>query len=92
MHLNEFLVRMRQHSGKTQAQIAKATGVSLRTWQNYEQGLGNISAMGLFKASVYCRYDISDILNHFMPKTNVNKERSEQNQAAFDNESTDLVK
>lgn len=58
---------MRKSSGKTQAQMAQRLGVSLRTWQNYEHGVSDISAKHLALASLYCRYEFNliDLFRNF---------------------------
>jgi transcriptional regulator with XRE-family HTH domain len=68
--LSDFLIDMRKSSGKTQAEIALKLGISLRTWQNYEHDVSDISAKHLAIASLYCRYDINimEIFGSFMTK------------------------
>lgn len=40
---NENLQRLRQAAGLSQSQLAKAAGVNVRVYQNYEQGVRDIS-------------------------------------------------
>ena len=40
---NDNLQHLRQNSGLSQSQLAKMAGVSVRVYQNYEQGVRDIS-------------------------------------------------
>ena len=56
MEICQLLVDMRKQSGKTQQQLALYIEVDVRTYQNYEYGIYEISAKDLFRLIQYCRY------------------------------------
>ena len=68
MLLKDKLIWIRKTTGKTQAKMAKAAGVSLRTWKNYEQGKYDIPIFRLTCVAIYCYIDVASILADYMPK------------------------
>lgn len=80
--LNEKLIWMRKTSGKTQAQMAQACGVSKRTWISYEQDASDIKTMRLVAVSIYCCIDVVSILADFVPKNKILKQASIEQMSA----------
>lgn len=68
MAFKDKLIWMRKTSNKTQAQMAKASGVSLRTWKNYEQGKYDIPVYRLIRVAIYCCISLKAIFNDYMPQ------------------------
>lgn len=52
---NDNLQKLRQAAGLSQSQLAKAAGVSVRVYQNYEQGVRDISKAQLSTLLRICR-------------------------------------
>ena len=52
---NENLQQLRQNSGLSQSQLAKLAGVSVRVYQNYEQGVRDISKAQLSTLLRICK-------------------------------------
>lgn len=52
---NDNLQHLRQSSGLSQSQLAKLAGVSVRVYQNYEQGVRDISKAQLSTLLRICK-------------------------------------
>lgn len=52
---NENLQKLRQAAGLSQSQLAKAAGVNVRVYQNYEQGVRDISKAQLSTLLRICK-------------------------------------
>ena len=52
---NENLQRLRQAAGLSQSQLAKLAGVGVRVYQNYEQGVRDISKAQLSTLLRICK-------------------------------------
>ncbi len=52
---NDNLQRLRQAAGLSQSQLAKAAGVNVRVYQNYEQGVRDISKAQLSTLLRICK-------------------------------------
>lgn len=52
---NDNLQKLRQAAGLSQSQLAKAAGVSVRVYQNYEQGVRDISKAQLSTLLRICK-------------------------------------
>lgn len=52
---NEHLQKLRQAAGLSQSQLAKAAGVNVRVYQNYEQGVRDISKAQLSTLLRICK-------------------------------------
>jgi len=60
MTTGDVLLNIRLEQGKTQQQFAQVIARSTRTYQNYEQDIGNISLTDFLKIISYCNVCISE--------------------------------
>ncbi|WDE11760.1 helix-turn-helix transcriptional regulator [Thalassomonas haliotis] len=60
------LKRMRLSCNRTTDEMAKKIGVTRQTYEKYEAGTSQIRLEDGLRLMVYCKIDISPILNHFI--------------------------